>query len=381
MSNNTRDYYEILGIPRTATADDIKSAYRKLALKYHPDRNQGNKEAEEKFKEAAGAYEVLSDKEKRQRYDQFGQAGVDGTGMGHGSQGMSMDDIFASFGDIFGDLGNIFGMGGRSRRKKSGPEPKRGHHLSQEVSISLKEAYMGIKKEVGYYHFVSCDTCQGKGTQKGTIAQICSACGGSGQRHYSQGFFMYAEPCSACRSAGFTIPSPCPTCKGQSRVQKFDKFTVTIPKGIFNGAEVRIAGKGDDGIYGGPSGDLFLHIHITPDQRFKRIEDDLVSTVMLTYPQLVLGCQIEIENINGEKIALKVPKGCPVSEKIIIPGKGFERLRGRGNGNLVIITDCHIPKKLSPAAKEALINYSDEIGTTTTNQEGKISGFFKRFLG
>lgn len=375
-----KDFYEVLGVPRSATTDEIKAAYRKLALKYHPDRNPGNKEAEEKFKEAAEAYEVLSDEKKRKTYDQFGHAGMNmgAGGAGYGSQGMNMDDIFANFGDIFGD---IFGEQHRASRKKAtGPEPRRGHDLHKDVTISFKESYTGSKQEVGYYHFEVCETCKGKGTKPGTKPQACATCKGSGQIHFSQGFFMYSQTCSTCGGQGFIIPSPCPTCNGQSRKQVYDKFSVTIPAGIFDGAELRIAGKGDAGVYGGSSGDLFLRVHVTPDAHFKRIDDDLTCTVLLTYPQLVFGSQVEITNIDGTKETIKVSKGCPVGEKIVVAGKGFPKLRGSGRGNLVVITNCDIPKKLSEKAKETLTDYSKEIGTGTQGNSG-IAGFFKKFLG
>jgi len=375
--NTNRDYYEILGVSKKATQEEIKAAYRKLALKYHPDRNPNNKEAEEKFKEAAAAYEVLSDTDKRKRYDQFGHAGVEGN-MGMGKQDMNMEDIFEHFGDIFGD---IFGMGQQQTRRKTGPTPKRGHDLSQELQITLKEAYTGTKKEVGIYQFVACEVCGGKGMEKGTSAQTCSRCSGTGQIQFKQGFFMYAQPCDVCNGEGFTIPSPCKACKGQSRIQKFDKFTVNIPKGIFDGAELRISGKGDAGVYGGQSGDLFIHVTVLPDKTFSRVDDDLVCTIMLTYPQLVLGSQIDIENIDGTKETIKIPKGCPVGEKIIVAGKGFQRLRSKSYGNLVVITNCHIPKKLSTEAKRLLTDYSEQIGTSTDNHEGSIRSFFKKFLG
>jgi molecular chaperone DnaJ len=373
--NNHRDYYEILGISKNATPEEVKAAYRKLALKYHPDRNPNNKEAEEKFKEAAAAYEVLSDPDKRARYDQFGSSGFERTtGAGHD---MNMEDIFEHFGDIFGD---IFGTGRRQTQRKTGPAPKKGHDLSQELQITLKEAYTGTKKEIGIYQFVACESCGGKGVEPGTSVQTCSRCSGTGQIQFKQGFFMYSQPCDVCRGAGFTIPSPCRTCKGQSRIQKFDKFTVNIPKGIFDGAELRIAGKGDAGVYGGKSGDLFIHVIVPPDDTFSRIDDDLVCTIMLTYPQLVLGSQVDIEIIDGTKETIKIPKGCPVGEKIIVAGKGFQKLRGKGCGNLVVITNCHIPKKLSAAAKNLLVEYSGHIGTSTDN-EGYIRSFFKKFLG
>ena len=371
-----KDFYEVLGVSRSATNDEIKAAYRKLALKHHPDRNPGNKEAEEKFKEAAEAYEVLSDVQKRKAYDQFGHAGMaGGTGQGFGSHGMNMDDIFDQFGDIFGDM-----FGQRRARKKAGPEPRRGHDLHKDISVSLKESYTGTKQEVAYYHFDPCEVCKGKGMKPGTKPVTCAACKGMGQVQFTQGFFMYSQTCSTCGGQGFTIPSPCTSCNGQSRKQIYDKFNVTIPAGIFDGAELRIAHKGDAGIYGGPAGDLFLRVTVRLDTHFKRVDDDLTCTVLLTYPQLVFGSQVEIENIDGTKETIKISKGCPVGERIIIPGKGFPKLRGTGKGNLVVITNCDIPKKLSEKAKDILSEYSKEIGTTTQGNSG-ISGFFKKFLG
>lgn len=373
-----RDYYEVLGVSKDASAADIKTAYRKLALKYHPDRNPDNKEAEEKFKEAAEAYEILSNAQKRAQYDQMGHAGFQHGGMGgHGS--MNMDDIFSSFGDIFGD---IFGGGaGQQRKKKRGaPEAKRGHDLYKEVQISLKDAFLGTKTDVQYYHFVACTTCKAKGTKPGTSFTECTACNGSGQMQFRQGFFMYSQSCGSCGGQGYTVSSPCTDCKGQSRVQKYDKFSVNIPKGIFDGAELRIPGKGDAGVYGGSAGDLFIKIHVMPDKHFKRVQDDLICSINLTYPQLVFGAQLEIESIDGTKETIKIPKGCPVGERISLPGKGFSALRGNTRGNLIVITKCHIPKKLSTEAKKALTEYSDIVGTDTATN-GSIASFFKRFLG
>ena len=191
---------------------------------------------------------------------------------------------------------------------------------------------------------------------------------------------MYAQTCTTCGGQGFTISNPCNKCHGKCRNQEYDKFTVTIPAGVFDGAELRISGKGDAGIFGGKSGDLFVRIHVMPDKKFQRVNDDLVSTLMLTYPQLVLGCQVEIENIDGKKQTIKVPRGCAVGEKIIIPGKGFKNLRSNVNGNLVIITQCHIPSKLDAEAKTLLTKYSDKIGTDIQEESGILS-FFKKFLG
>lgn len=374
-----KDFYTVLGVSRTASQDEIKAAYRKLAMKYHPDRNPGNKEAEEKFKEAAEAYEVLSDTEKRQKYDQFGHAGFEGMGGGHGGSygGMNMEDIFSSFGDIFGDM---FGAGKSRGRKKTGPEPLQGHDLQRELEITLKESFTGTKQEIKYHRFFVCESCSGRGMPEGVKAQACTKCHGTGQVHYQQGFFMYSQACGACHGNGFTIPSPCKECHGQSRVKKLDKFTVTIPAGVFHNAELRISGRGDAGVFGGSAGDLYLRIHIKPDPLFKRVEDDLECSVMLTYPQLVLGAQVEIELIDGTKEIVKIPKGCAVGERIVIPGKGFARLRGKGSGSLVIITQCHIPKKLSPETKQALLQYAEKL-ESPQKEEGYIMGFFKKFLG
>lgn len=375
-----QDYYKILGVPKTASEAEIKAAYRKLALKYHPDRNPDNKESESKFKEAAQAYEVLSDSKKRSAYDQFGQAGVDGMA-GHGGgahHNMNMDDIFSNFGDIFGDM---FNQGKQKKRKNGGPQPQRGHDLSKDVTITLQEAFLGVKKEIKYYHFFACESCDGKGAKKGTSVQSCQPCDGNGQMHFRQGFFMYSQPCGSCAGHGYIMPSPCDECKGQSRIQKYDKFSINIPKGVYHGADLRITQKGDAGVYSGTTGDLFINIKVEEHTKFKRDEDDLVCSVLLTYPQLVLGAQVEIESIDGSKHTIKIKKGCPIGERIIIPGKGFQKIRSTTCGNLVVIAKCHIPTSISAEAKKSLVDYSNTIGTSTQNNEGSIAGFFKKFLG
>lgn len=376
MNKKQKDFYDILGISKTATQDEIKAAYRKLALKYHPDRNPDNKEAEEKFKEAAQAYEILSNPEKRQQYDQFGHAGPQ-MGGGYGP-GMDMNDIFKNFEDIFGD---IFGGAPKRRSNKKGPDPKRGHDLAKELSITLEQAFTGTETKIDLYHSVVCSTCHGKGTSGNSNAQQCTHCQGAGQVNYRHGIFMYSQACPECHGEGFIIPNPCATCKGQSRVQKYDEFSIKIPAGIFDGAELRISGKGDSGVYGGPSGDLFLRIHVMPNKKFTRIEDNLQCTTLLTYPQLVFGCQIEIENIDGTKELLKIPKGCPVGERLVISNKGFPKIRGKGRGDLIVVTQCDIPKKLSSSAEDILSQYSQEIGTKTDGSDGTIKSFFKKFLG
>ena len=374
---NKKDYYETLGIAKTANQDEVKAAYRKLALKYHPDRNPDNKEAEEKFKEAAQAYEVLSDNAKRSKYDQFGHAGSDNFGSHGGEQ--NMDDVFTNFSDIFETM---FGGGQKGKKtNKVGPQPQQGHERHQALEISLKESFEGCKKEVGYYRLFACEDCDGKGMKKGTSFSTCEVCKGHGQVQFRQGFFVYTQACEKCSGEGFKISNPCATCHGNSRKQKYDQFTITIPKGIGDNMELRISGKGDAGIFGGPAGDLYVKIAIAKDKRFKRVGNDLECIVMLTYPQLVFGCQIEVESIDGTKENIKIPKGCIVGERIIISGKGFSSIRSKANGNLVVTTQCIIPKKLSQEAKEALDNYAQKIGDESNEEPGAIKSFFKKFLG
>jgi molecular chaperone DnaJ len=299
---------------------------------------------------------------------------------GHGGQHGNMDDIFEQFGDIFGTI--FGGSAGKNKQKKAtGPTAKRGHDLYKEISITLKEAFLGTKKEISYYHFVSCDTCQGKGTQKGTGYQACLTCHGSGQQTYQQGFFAFSQTCNTCMGEGFIISSPCTQCTGQSRIQTLEKITPTIPRGIFDAAELRVSGKGDAGVFGGSAGDLYLKVLVIADKQFRRVEDNLESTIMLTYPELVFGAQVEIESIDGTKETIKIPKGTAVGQKITIPGKGFYRINSPKRGDFVVTTQCHIPTKLSPEAKDGLKQYADLIGTTIEDSSGSIKGFFKKFLG
>jgi molecular chaperone DnaJ len=366
---------KILGVEKSSTSAEIKKAYHQLAMKYHPDRNPGNKEAEAKFKEAAGAYEVLSDAEKRKKYDQMGHTNYENMQQGGGGHGHGMDfdlnDIFSS----------MFGGQTRGRHKPSGPAPARGQDLAKNITITLKESYLGVKKEISISHYFVCNTCKGQGAKNKSDIASCQKCHGYGQVQVQQGFFAFAQPCNECQGQGFKIKNSCPDCKGQSRRKEQEMVTVSIPKGIFQDADIRVTGKGDAGVYGGPSGDLYLHIKIEPDKRFHREGDNLVCSVMLTYPQLVFGCQINIELIDGTEESIKIPKGCSVGEQIMFAGKGFAKLRTVGSGNLIVITQCQIPKKLNDQSKNLLKNYSESIGTETKNEDGFISSFFKKFLG
>lgn len=372
-----RDYYEILGISKNATKDEIKKSYRKLAMKYHPDRNPDNKEAEEKFKEASEAYEVLSNEQKRAKYDRFGHSGMQSGSDFHSNS--NYEDIFSNFSDIFSDL---FGGGHqRQQRARTGLTPQRGHDLSYKIKISLKDAYIGTKKEISIYHYGSCSTCSGSGSEPGTKPIKCSHCQGTGSINYRQGFFSFAQPCNTCNGQGFIIKSPCSACKGKARIQKKENLIITIPAGIYDGAELRVKGKGDAGVYGGTAGDLYLNVKVEPNTKFWRRNNDLVTNLNLTYPQLVLGCQVEIENIDGQKQLVKIPKGTAINKEIKLVGKGFSVPGSFNRGNLIIITQCHIPTRLSSKAKEALLAYADQIGNKPKDSNSGISGFFKKFLG
>jgi molecular chaperone DnaJ len=376
-----KDFYSILGVSKDASTEDIKRAYRKAAMQHHPDRNPGNKDAEARFKEAAEAYETLSDNDKRVKYDQYGHdqyQNAQQNGGGGGHHDVNFEDLFSHFGDIFG---GGFGGGNQRQARRSGPTAQQGHSLAKDVTISFKESYVGVETTISYYHAVVCNGCKGQGAQKKSDIVTCKSCRGSGQKVYSQGFFQQVTHCSACQGEGFTIKTPCSECKGQSRKQEYENFPVKIPRGIAQGDKISFSNKGDAGIYGGPAGDLILNISVAKDKHFRREGDDLISSALLTYPQLVFGCQIEIKNIDDTTITVKIPKGTAVGERITIPGKGFSNPRTKHVGNLVIITQCHIPTKLSDATKKQLQEYSDSLGTNVSEQAGFISSFFKKFLG
>ena len=371
--SSKRDYYDILGVGKDAQAGDIKKAYRKVALKYHPDRNPDNKDAEEKFKEASEAYEVLSDADKRQQYDNFGHAGVNGAG-GGGYQQHTGD--FSEFGDIFGSFFR-YAQQQAQQPKKQGIMPKHGHDLGHEVTISLKDALLGIKKDIRVYHYVPCADCKHTGCAASSKPEACGPCKGAGQRYVQQGMFAYTENCTACNGEGYKITNPCSTCRGQSRMQKYETLSVTIPAGVYDQADLRITGKGDAGMYGGRSGSLFIKVNVTPSDSFHRVKNDLVGSLKLTYPQLVLGCQIEVESIDGSRHTIRVPRGCPIGKEITIAEKGFPDIKTKRRGRLVFVTSCDIPKKISKEAKEALMEYNKAV----QHEESGIISFFKRFLG
>jgi len=347
-----RDYYEILGLARGANETDIKSAYRKLALKYHPDRNQGSKEAEEKFKEAAEAYAVLADPQKRSLYDRYGHAGVGAAGAGAGA---GFDPtIFADFGDIFGGLGDIFGFGEMfgGARRRSGPQ--RGADLRYDLEISFEESAKGTETSILIPRAETCETCSGSGAVPGTGRTTCPACHGRGQLRYQQGFFTVTRTCSQCRGAGQIIKQPCTTCAGSGRVLKERKLTVKIPPGIATGQRLRLQGEGEQGALGGPSGDLYVVVQVQEHEFFRRDGNDLQCEVPVNFTTLALGGEIAVPVLLGGQETMTVPAGTPSGTTLRLKGKGMPDVSGRGRGDLLVAVQVIVPKKLSREQKAAL---------------------------
>jgi molecular chaperone DnaJ len=338
-----RDYYEILEVSRTATDQEIKSSYRKLALKYHPDRNQGDKKAEESFKEAAEAYGVLSDPDKRSRYDRFGHAGV-----GNGAQGFDPSQ-FTGFEDLFGGLGDIFGFGGGSRRAG----PQRGADLRYDLEIKFEQAAKGLETHIQIPRNETCETCHGNGAAPGTTPTSCPQCRGTGQLRYQQGFFTVARTCGQCRGAGKVISKPCPTCRGNGAVEKTRKLTVRIPAGIATGQRLRLSGEGEAGALGGPPGDLYVVIFVRDHEFFRRDGNDLHCTVPLPFTTLALGGEVSVPGVEGEH-TVKVPESTQTGSTFRLRGKGLPDVSGRGHGDLLVTVQAMTPKKLTREQKKLL---------------------------
>ncbi|HNX97969.1 MAG TPA: molecular chaperone DnaJ [Candidatus Aminicenantes bacterium] len=361
-----RDYYEVLGVSRTAGADEIKKAYRQQALKFHPDRNQGDAESEEKFKEASEAYSVLGNPDKRKTYDQYGHEGLRGNGNG-ADFGFS-DSIFADFGDILGDLfgfGSFFsgGRGGRAQRK--------GRDMGLEVSLTIEEAYHGTDKEISIEREKNCPECSGTGSEAGHPPETCRACGGSGQVRRSQGFFSIATPCSRCGGSGRTITHPCKKCRGQGRVVEEKKLSVTFPAGIDSGNRLRVVGEGEEGQQGGRPGDLYLMVKIEEDGRHQRQGNDLLLTVPVSFAQAALGDEIPLTTF-AEAESVKIPAGTQSGQTIRIRGKGFREVNRAGRGDLLVVVSLRTPTRLSPREEALLRELRDlERGAEATGSERK----------
>jgi molecular chaperone DnaJ len=359
-----RDYYEVLGVGKTAGKDEIKKAYRALALQHHPDRNRGDKDAEEKFKEAAEAYEVLSDPEKRQLYDRFGHAGLQQQGF---TGFRDFNDIFSSFGDIFEDF---FGFGGRGRRGAT----RRGADLRYDLAIEFMDAAVGKELEVEIPRHDFCEECRGSGAKDGTSPSVCATCGGRGQVTRTQGFFAIATTCPACNGSGAVIKDPCPTCGGKGRVPKTRILSLKIPAGVSSGSQLRLRGEGEAGEPGAGPGDLYVFIAVKEHEVFSRQGDDVLVHVPIGYSQAVLGGKIEIPTMEGPD-TFEVPKGTHSGQGFRVRGKGFPHLRGHGRGDLIVIVYIDVPEKPGKELEDLLRKLAELEGTEVTP---KKKGFFSR---
>lgn len=366
-----RDFYEILGVVRTADGDTIKKAYRKLAMQYHPDKNPGNKEAEDKFKECARAYEVLSDADKRARYDRFGHQGVDGPGGGGaGPQFHDVSDIFEAFGDIFGDF---FGAAqGRQRRPRTGPQ--RGSDLRYVLQIELKDVITGVQKPIEFESEDACQTCEGTGAEPGSKPEVCPACGGRGQVVRSQGFFSMATTCGQCRGTGQVIKHPCKKCRGHGRVIANRKLLVDVPAGVDSGTQLRLSSEGERGVRGGPPGDLYVELRVKEDPRFEREGSNLYRELEINYLQALLGGEVTVETLRGEK-TLTIPKGCQFGQELKLSGEGLPTLRGGRVGDLICVAKVSIPKKLNKEEEKLLKQIAEIKGEAAGKEKSGFFGF------
>ena len=373
-----RDFYEVLGVAREATDPQIKSAYRKLAMQYHPDRNPGDKQAEEKFKEAAEAYAILADSERRALYDRFGHAGVSGAGAGAGA---GFDPtIFADFSDIFAGLGDVFGFGDifGSRRRRGGPQ--RGSDLRYDLEITFEESANGAETTIQIPREETCETCTGSGAAPGTTAETCSQCRGTGQLRYQQGFLTVARPCSNCRGTGKTISKPCTACRGAGRITRERKLTVKIPAGIATGQRLRLYGEGEHGSAGGPSGDLYVVVHVQEHSFFHREEDDLYCELPVSFPTLALGGTVKVPTLNGRQ-ELHIPAGTQPGHRFKLRGKGMPNVAGRGHGDLFVIAKVAVPKKVNKEQKHLLEELARTLPadpSTLLETEDEDKPFFER---
>jgi molecular chaperone DnaJ len=357
-----RDYYEVLGVARDVDAAELKRAYRKLAMELHPDRNPGNKHAEEQFKQASEAYQVLSDPQKRAHYDRFGHAGPAG---GFGGGFHDVGDIFSAFSDVFGD---IFGGGGR----RGGPSA--GADIETRVNMTLLEAASGITRDVKVVRQVRCDTCEGSGAAAGTRPETCQHCGGRGQVMHSQGFLMISTNCPVCRGQGKVIRKPCPTCDGSGMQAQADTLQVQIPPGVEDGATLRIMGRGEASPNGGRPGNLYVVLRIEPDERFERDGADLHTEVPVSFPQLALGDRVMVPTIDSE-VEAEIPPGTQPGDAISLAGRGMPRMDGRGKGAIVAHLKLVVPTTLSPEEEAHLRAYAAAGGQRVTPERGS---FFRR---
>jgi len=364
-----RDYYEVLGVNKNSTPDQIKSAYRKLAVKHHPDKNKGDKAAEEKFKEASEAYHVLSNSERKQNYDNFGHSAFE-NGAG-GRSGFGNFDFSSHFSDIFEDFfSEGFGGGRRSRRSNY-----RGSDLRYDLSITLEEAYSGKKQDIKFSTSEKCDTCKGSGSKPGHNAGTCSMCNGHGQVRSNQGFFTVQQTCPQCSGTGEEITNPCAGCGGQGKKQASKRLSVTIPKGVDDGTRIRLAGKGEAGSRGASSGDLYLFINVYSHDLFKRSDENLFFECPVSIADAALGTSIEIPTIDSGKAKIKIPAGTQNGKQFRLKGKGMPYMRGSGTGDLYVQVNTEVPVSLNREQKELLEKFR-EIENEKSNPS--IKKFFEK---
>ena len=374
-----RDYYEVLGVSKSASADDVKRAYRRMAMKYHPDKNPNNKEAETRFKECAEAYEVLSDPEKRQRYDQFGHDGLRGMGM-HDYSHMRWQDISSIFEDIFtgfGGFGDLFGMGGR-RAGRTGPS--RGYDLETSVELTLNDVAKGTEKTIEFTRQDVCPECNGSACAKGTTPGRCPSCGGTGQVTRGGGFFQMVSTCPQCRGSGQVITSPCKKCRGTGRIPKKRIVSVKIPSGVHEGQGIRVAHEGEPGRKSGPRGDLYCYVRIKPHEFLQRDGSDLIAIVPISITQAALGATVEVPSLNGTR-QLKIPPGTQYGSVFRIKGQGLPDIRTRRTGDQLVQVIVETPVKLNAKQQELLGEFAK---TENKSAFPKSKGFFeklKRYLG
>lgn len=351
------DYYELLGVAKNASAEEIKKAYKKQALKYHPDRNKGDKTAEEKFKKINQAYESLSDPEKRQMYDQFGEDGLKGNpfgGAGGGGGGFrDMNDVFENFGDVFGD---IFGGGRGSRRGRK--MPQQGSDLMMHITISFAESYEGVKKDINFSRSSTCNICSGTGAEPGSSKKTCPTCNGAGQVKVSHGFFSIAQPCPTCHGEGNITDKPCNNCRGTGFVKEEKKVSINIPGGISSGMKMRVGGEANSGINGGPRGDLYVEIKVKDHPLFEREEDDIYIEIPISYSQAVLGDKIDVPTMDGT-VEMKIPAGTQSGTHMKLKDRGFPALQRHGKGSQYVILKLEVPKNISDKHRDHIIKLKE----------------------
>jgi len=368
-----RDYYEVLGINKDADANMVKRAYRKLAMKYHPDRNPDDEAAAANFREVTEAYEVLSDEKKRALYDQYGHAGVDPQMGGFGNDGFQNSHAYRDFGDLFGDVfGNMFGGAG------GGQQVNRGADLRYDLELTLEEAASGKEVSLKIPKHAHCDTCDGSGARPGTHAVPCSTCGGHGQVQMQQGFFAVRRTCPACHGQGKKIESPCVSCGGSGRKRVTKDLKIKVPAGVYHGAQVRVSGEGEVGENAGPAGDLYVVVNLKEHAIFERDGADLHCNMPITFPQAVLGAEIDAPTLTG-KVKIRIPAGTEGGRVFRLRGHGVPDVRTQQTGDLYVRVNIAVPKKLSEAQKDALQKFATETGDEVYPERSSFLGKVKNF--